>query len=330
MSLFEEKVKPMLAFLAEPFNDRNFLYEIKFDGTRTLAYINKEKREVKLLNRRGIWFQDRYPEMNELWKDVNGKKVLLDGELVIFKEGKPNFYLLAEREHIGEKVRAELLSKINPATLIVFDILYKDGKDLIGLPLIQRKRILKDTVKESERLILSIYVMEKGKKFFEEVKKQGLEGIMAKRLDSIYEIGKRSKNWLKIKVLQTLDCIICGFTEGSGWRAKYFGALLLGAYWKKKLIYLGRVGTGLDEKGYAELTQKLKKIETLKRPFKEFEEEPEILEKIHWVKPKLVCEVKFMQLTKDFKLRAPSFIRIREDKAPKDCNLEGDIIEEKI
>lgn len=325
MSLFEQKIKPMLAFTSKPFNDKNFLFEIKFDGTRTLAYI--KRKSVKFLNRRGIYFESRYPEMKNLYQDIKCKKVLLDGELVVFKEGKPNFYLLAEREHVEESIRAEILSKINPATLVVFDILHKDGKDLIDLPLIERKKVLEESVRESERIIISRYIIEKGKKFFEEVKKKGLEGVVAKRIDSVYEIGKRSKNWLKIKALKTLDCVICGFTEGSGWRAKYFGALLLGAYREGKLVYLGRVGTGLDEKGYAYLTQTLKNIECSKNPFEEFKEEPEIMKKIHWVKPKLVCEVKFMQLTKDLKLRAPSFIRLRNDKKIRECNLEGDLVE---
>jgi len=320
--LFDEKIKPMLAEISKPFNDENFIFEIKFDGTRTIAYINKEKKEVRFLNRRGTWFENRYPEMKELWKDVEAKQVILDGELVVFKEGKPDFYLLAEREHVGSKARAEILSKINPATLVVFDILHLDGKDLIELPLIERKKILENVVRESERILISAYVVGEGKKFFEEVKAKGLEGIIAKRIDSTYEIGKRSRNWLKIKALNSLDAIICGYTLGEGEREKYFGALLLGAMHEGKLRYIGRVGTGWDKRDLEELTQKLKKIEIEKNPFDVFEEEPSILEKVRWVKPKLVCEVQFLELTEDLKLRAPSFKRLREDKAAEECSLE--------
>jgi bifunctional non-homologous end joining protein LigD len=295
---------------------------ISFDGTRTIAYIDKNKKEVRFLNRRGIWFEYRYPEMKDLWKDVDAEKAILDGELVIFKSGKPDFYLLAEREHVGEKTRAEILSKINPATYVVFDILHLDGKDLIDLPLIERKKILKEKVRESERVLLSVYVIGKGEKFFEEVKAKGLEGIMAKKLSSSYQIGKRSKDWLKIKALNSLDCIICGYTLGEGKREKYFGALLLGIWHEGKLRYLGRVGTGWEEKDLEEITAMLKKIEAEKNPFDIFEEEPSVLEKVKWVKPKLVCEVKFMEFTEDLKLRAPSFIRLREDKIPEECVLE--------
>jgi len=218
-------------------------------------------------------------------------------------------------------MRIELLSKIMPATLIVFDILHKDGEDLINLPLIERKKILEEVVEENERIVISTYVIGKGKKFFEEVKKRGLEGVMAKKLDSTYQLGKRSKDWLKIKYLKTLDCIICGFTEGTGWREEYFGALLCGIYYQGKLLYIGRVGTGWNEEDLKQLTSLLKKLEIDKNPFDVFEEEPSIVEKVHWVKPKLVAEIKFMNLSKDLKMRAPSFKRLRDDKKPGECIL---------
>jgi bifunctional non-homologous end joining protein LigD len=311
----------MLAFISGPFDSPDFCFEIKFDGTRCIAYIDKEKKSVKFLNRRLKFFQDNYPELQDIWKDVNAKRVILDGELVVFEKGKPNFYKLAEREHTGEKLRIKFLSEISPATYVVFDILHKDGKDLINLPLIERKKILEKTVKESERVLLSAYIIGKGKKFFEEARKRGLEGVMAKRLNSTYQLNKRSKDWLKIKYLKTLDCVICGYTLGSGWREKYFGALILGCYDKGKLRYVGRVGTGLDEKGYAELTKKLQELKTEKCPFEKKPEFPPSVVPV-WVKPKLVCEAKFMNLSQDLIMRAPSFIRLREDKLPEECVLE--------
>ena len=323
MSLWDQAIKPMLAQIAKPFDDEKFIFELKVDGTRTIAYIDKMKKEVRLLNRRKIWFEDRYPEMKDLWQDVDAEQVILDGELVVLKQGKPDFYLLAEREHVESKTRAEILSKLNPAAYVVFDILHLNGKDLIDLPLAERKKILSQVVKESSRVLISAYVVGEGKKFFEEVKEKSLEGIMAKRLESSYQIGKRSKDWLKIKVLNSLDAIICGYTLGEGKREKYFGALLLGAWHEGKLRYLGRVGTGWEEKDLEEITSMLKKLETEKNHFDVFEEEPSILEKVKWVKPKLVCEVKFMELTEDLKLRAPSFVRLREDKPIEECVLEN-------
>ena len=292
-----------------------------FDGTRTIAYVDKDKKSVRFLNRRGIWFEYRYPEMSELWKDVDAKRIILDGELVVLKQGKPDFYLLAEREHV-EGMRAEMLSQIHPATYIVFDVLHLDGKDLIDLPLLERKEIVRDKVRESERMLLSVYVKERGKAFFQKVKKKGLEGIMAKKMDSVYEIGRRSRNWLKIKCLKTMDCVICGYTAGKGWREPYFGALLLGVYENGKLRYVGRVGTGWKEEDLKELKGMLERLKIRKNPFDIFEEEPAILEKTVFVKPRIVCEVKFLELTEDKKLRAPSFLRLREDKLPEECELE--------
>jgi len=322
MSLFDEQVKPMLAFLSEPFDSKEWIFEIKFDGTRCIAYIDKEKKKVKFLNRRLKYFEERYPELQKIYENVNASKVVLDGEIVIFKNGKPDFQALQEREQVGEKTRIEILSQLNPATYVVFDILHKDGKDLIDLPLMERKKILRETVKESKEVLISVYVLENGIKFFEEVKKLGLEGVVAKRINSTYQIGKRSKDWLKIKFLKTLDVIIGGYTKGEGVRENYFGALLVGAYDRGKLRYLGRVGTGFDEGLLKSLTERLKKIEIDKNPFDIFEEEESILEKIKFVKPEIVCEVKFLELTKDLKMRAPSFVRLREDKLPKECTLE--------
>jgi len=321
MSLWGQLIKPMLAHTSEPFDSPEFCFELKFDGTRAICYINKENKEVKLLNRRLKFFQKNYPELLGLYNDVTANKVVIDGEVVIFKQGKPDFPSLQTREHVDDPTRISLLSELMPATYIVFDILYKDGRSLINLPLIERKKILEKTVKESDRILLSSYVIGKGKKFFREVKKKGLEGMIAKRLKSTYQIGKRPKDWLKIKFLKTLDCVICGYTVGSGWREKYFGALILGCYHQGKLRYIGRVGTGLDEKGYAELTKTLQKLKTDKCSFKEKPEFPSDIVPV-WVKPELVCEVKFMNLSKNYIMRTPSFIRLRYDKEAKECVLE--------
>jgi bifunctional non-homologous end joining protein LigD len=311
----------MLAKLSEPFDNPDYIFEIKFDGTRCISYIDAANGTVKFLNRRMSFFENRYPELQGIWKNIKAKKAILDGEIVVFEKSKPNFYRLAEREHTDDKLRIKLLSETMPATYVVFDVLHVDGEDTIDKPLSERKKILERIVEEDNRILLSRYVTGQGKKFFNEVKKRGLEGIMAKKLDSLYYPGERKDCWLKIKYLKTLDCIICGYTIGTGWREKYFGALILGCYHEGKLRYVGRVGTGLDEKGYAELTEELKKLRTEKCPFKEKPELPSDVIPV-WVKPKLICEVKFMNLSKDLIMRAPSFVRLRDDKSLKDCLLE--------
>jgi bifunctional non-homologous end joining protein LigD len=319
--LFNEKIKPMLAFTSKPFNDKNFIFEIKFDGTRALAYIDRENKKVKFLNRRLKWFEFRYPELSEIYKSINAKKTILDGEIVVLEKGIPNFYKLANREQVNNKFRIKILAKTMPSTFIIFDILYLDGEDLTPLPLIKRKKILEKVVEENpnRHLLISRYIEEKGIEFFKEIKKKGYEGIIAKRKHSPYEIGKRSKKWLKIKVLNSIDAIICGYTKGEGKREKYFGALLLGVYEKQKLRYIGRVGTGFSENALRLIKRALEKIKIDKNPFDIFVEESNIIEKTIFVKPKYICEVEFSELTKDKKLRAPSFIRLREDKPLEEC-----------
>jgi DNA ligase D-like protein (predicted ligase) len=321
MSLWEELIKPMLAFPSKPFNDKEWLYEIKFDGTRTICYIDKKNENVRFLNRRLLWFQDRYPELKDIWKNCEGEKIILDGEIVVFDRGKPNFWKLAEREHVDDELRIQILSKKYPATLIVFDILHLDGKDLIDLPLIKRKKILEEVVKETKNFLIS-ETFEEGIELFEKVKEMKLEGIMAKKKDSVYEIGKRSKKWLKIKAIKTMDAIICGFTKGEGKREKYFGALLLGVWDQGKLRYIGRVGTGnWSETDLEKMKTKLEKLKVDFNPFDIFEEEKEIIEKTTFVKPEIVVEIEFLEFTQDKKLRAPSFKRIRLDKTQEECVL---------
>ena len=312
MSLWDSKIEPMLAKSSKPFDSKDYLFEVKFDGTRAIVFLDREKRFVRIQNRRGFNITQRYPEFQELWKNIQGR-VILDSEIVVFDEqGKPDFYRLQEREH-SQRFRAEILAKEHPATCIVFDILCSDNQDLVSLPLYQRKEILISRVKEGNNLLISKHILEKGRKLFSETRRLGLEGIMAKKLDSPYLAGKRTDFWLKIKAFQTLDCVICGYTKGKGKR-KGLGALILGCYYQGKLISVGKVGTGFDEKFLETI---LSKLQTKKSPF---EKEPEI-KNARWVKPLLVCEVKFMNLSRDLKLRAPVFLRLRNDKPSEECEL---------
>lgn len=321
--LWNKLIKPMLAYPSDPFSKENWIFEIKFDGTRCIAYIDVENKKVRFLNRRFKFFEYRYPELSQIHSQINAKKVILDGEIVVLKNGKPDFFLLQEREQIENEQKINLLSKLHPATFVVFDILYLNGENLINYPLYKRKEILEKIIDESENLILTEYIEKEGEAFFEEVKKIGLEGIVAKKLDSIYQIGKRSKDWRKIKNLKTIDAIVCGFTEGKGKREGSIGALLLGAFHNKELIYIGRVGTGKNwnETFLKKLREMLEKIEIKEIPFKNFDEPPSIKEISHFVQPKYVCEIEFLEITKDLKLRAPSFVRLRFDKPLEDCTI---------
>ncbi|MCS4540777.1 MAG: non-homologous end-joining DNA ligase [Euryarchaeota archaeon] len=289
-----------------------------FDGTRTIAFLGKTTR---LQNRRFIDLTYRYPELQQLNRNIKAKEAILDGEIIVFQNGLSNFYKLQEREHQTKKFKINLLSEQMPAVYVAFDLLYLNGKKLVTQPLIKRRELLSKTVKEDERILVSQYIFEYGKSYFKEAKKRGLEGIMAKQIGSPYLIGMRSRYWLKIKNLKTLDCVIAGYTKGEGWRTKYFGALVLGCYYRGKLTYIGRVGTGLNVSEFELITPQFEKLKTKDCPFSEKPRFPSDIE-VTWIKPELVCEVKFMNLSRDLKLRAPSFIRLRNDKWPKDCELE--------
>lgn len=306
--------KPMLAKIGskEDLNKKGYIFEPKLDGTRAICYKNKE---IKLINRRNRDITFRYPEF-DFSKNINAKSCVLDGEIIIYdKNGNPNFNLLQSREQLDKKLLIELRSKEFPATYVVFDILYKNKKDLTNLPLIERKRILRNTIKES-KYIQTIFYTLNGKDLWREVTKRKLEGVMAKNISSKYSAGERSADWLKIKFLKSIDCIIVGYTQ----ERRIISALALAVYDKGKLIYIGRVGTGFTEEFLQNLLEQLRPLQIKNAPVKYLGKE-----KINWVKPELVCEVKFLEISKDNILRAPVFLRMRNDKPAKECTLREQI-----
>ncbi|MCW1298044.1 MAG: non-homologous end-joining DNA ligase [Candidatus Parvarchaeota archaeon] len=326
----EKDIKPMLAYSSSAFDDEDWICEIKLDGTRTICYFDADRNHIRFLNRRMIDFTHKYPEIySALPNAINARQVILDGEIVTYnKEGKPDFYSLQMREHVDDKIKIDVLSKTIPATFVVFDILYLNGEELIDKPLIERKKILRNVLKDNPFIRISEeFNGINCKKLFEEIKKIGFEGLMMKKKDSPYLIGKRSKFWLKIKNLKTIDAVIIGYTEGKGKREGYFGALVLGCYHKGKLFHIGRVGTGWDDEKLREIKNKLDEI-AAECPVKDTLKNWQDYEKkyvVKWVQPRIVCEVKFMEITKDLMLRAPSFIRLREDKDAKECVLEENL-----
>ncbi|MEM2462979.1 MAG: non-homologous end-joining DNA ligase [Candidatus Pacearchaeota archaeon] len=315
------KYKPMLAKLGdeELLKSSDFIFEPKLDGTRVLVY--KKGESIELVNRRGRDITYRYPELLEIAKSIEARSCVLDAELVVLNEkGFPDFNLLQQREQLENKAFILLRSKELPATLFVFDILELDGKTLVNLKLLERKKILQKVIAKSP-FIVSCPWTRNGELLWKQVMKQGLEGVMAKKIDSCYE-QKRSEAWLKIKRFNTADAVVVGFTKGEGFRAKTFGALLLAFYDNnsKKFVYAGKVGTGFDQASLEKLSKLMKKLKTDK--FRGLVIEEKIEDKVVWLKPELVVEVKFLELTKKHELRAPSFVRIRFDKEPKECVFE--------
>lgn len=302
----------MLSEASEPFDSKQHLYEIKWDGTRCISFVDEKQ---VLQNRRLVDITKRYPEIKI---EIKAKQAVFDGEIVVMDKGKPDFHMLQEREHIEDAFRIKLLSERIPASYIVFDILYLDNKAIVDVPLFERKKILAQTLIENEQVYVCDYILEKGKEYFREATRRGLEGVMAKDIESPYLTGKRSRYWLKIKKSASVDAIICGITVGEGWREKYFGALVLGCYEDRELRYIGRVGTGFKEEDFPEIARLLQGFEHA-CPFKEV---PQMEVKVmQWFKPVVVCQVFYDEITSDKRLRAPRFGGIRLDKPPEDCTI---------
>lgn len=306
--------KPMLAKLApQPFSGKDWFFEIKWDGFRAIAYVNEE---LSLRSRNQKELKYNFPELEELTQLAHD--VVLDGEIVVMKEGKPDFQALLERGQATSPVEIELKAKRSPVVYVVFDILAKDGVSLVDLPLTERKKILKGSVKEGNHVLLSDFVAEKGEAYYRVALEKGLEGVMAKKKNSVYETGVRSGSWLKIKKLRSCDCVIFGYTSGSGARADTFGALLLGLYdVGEKPVYVGKVGTGFSQAVLQTLSGRFTQLKTDKAPF-----EPDIPDEVTWLKPEMVCEVGYQVVTRDVRLRMPRFLGLREDKLPSECTLD--------
>jgi len=298
----------MLAKLHDKvFDNKDWIFEIKWDGYRAVAEINKKGN--RLYSRNGLSFENKYPQIYDALKVIK-KDVVLDGEIVAFDEkGMPSFQLL---QQYGE-------TKV-PLTYYVFDCLYLDGKSLEDRPLLERKEILKELLPESDLIKYCDHVAGKGIAFFDAAKKQKLEGIIAKRADSYYYEGVRTNDWLKIKNVYTEEAIIAGYTEPRGGR-KYFGALVLAQYNKGKLEYIGHTGTGFDDVTLKEVYNKLLLIETDKSPF---EQKIKVNSQVHWVKPELVCNLKYSEITSDGSRRHPVFMGLRIDKKAKEVQAGND------
>ncbi|HXJ88356.1 MAG TPA: non-homologous end-joining DNA ligase [Candidatus Binatia bacterium] len=317
-------IHPMLAeSIEKPFDDPEWLFEIKWDGYRAIAFI--EKGRVRLVSRNQNELTGRYPELKDMPESIKAETAILDGEVVALDaEGRASFSLMQQRTgfHPGGHRAA---AKADVAVLYyAFDLLYLDGYDWRWMPLEQRKAKLASIVKAGDALRYSDHHEAQGKALFEIAHEKKLEGILAKKRNSCYE-ERRSREWLKIKIRHRMECIVGGFTEPEGTRA-HFGSLVLGLYDKQgRLIHVGQVGSGFDQKLLAEIWKTLQKIETKKNPFYG---EVEALRKVSWVKPELVAEVEYAEWTEGAntgsgpKLRAPVFLGLRDDKDPKECTLQ--------
>ena len=311
---FPAFIEPMKARLAAAPPGGKWLYEIKLDGFRTLAFINGGS--VRLLSRNDKDFNGRFPEILDAVKQLDERDAILDGEIVALDpKGRSSFQLLQAYDLGKEKP---------PVFYYVFDLLRFQGRDLKNLPLTQRKELLQKAIMgASDRIRDSATLNGDVGRLLKEAQRLGLEGLIGKRADSIYEPGRRSGAWIKLKLHREQEMVIGGFTDPEGSRS-HFGSLIVGYYEKSALICAGKVGTGFDSTLLKSLAEKFASISTQSCPFKNLPEKKSgrygagitlaEMKRCHWLKPKLVCQVKFAEWTRDGKLRQPVFLGLRDDK----------------
>jgi len=310
---FIQPMKPRLVEKPPPTGD--WIYELKFDGIRAIAV--KIDKKVRLISRNGNELGARFLEIVDAVKQLGARECVLDGEIVALdEEGRSSFQLLQARELEGKK---------SPDYFYVFDLLQIDGKSLISLPLEQRKSLLQQVSADAgEPIRFSGEIGGDAAMLLDEVKRRGLEGIVGKKRNSVYEPGRRSGAWIKLKCVNEQEFVIGGYTPPGGAR-RYFGAILVGYYKEKRLLFAGKVGSGFSTKSLAMLHKKFRTELRDSCPFADLPSKkngqwvqgitPGEMRKCTWVNPVFVCQIKFSEWTRDQKLRQPVFLGLRDDKS---------------
>jgi bifunctional non-homologous end joining protein LigD len=310
-------IEPMKAAIADyPPRGSDWLFEVKWDGVRAIAFVDNE--ELRLQARSGIRCERQYPELAVIPHHLGAGQAVLDGEIAVLdSKGVARFHLIQPRIANTDPNSVAHLVRSTPVVYFAFDLLYLDGYDLRNVALAERRRLLDEVVTPGAVLRISEAFPGAGQELLEAARETGLEGILAKHANSCYE-SKRSRDWLKIKLVTEQEFVIGGFTEPQGDR-DYFGALVLGVHEGSKLKWVGNVGTGFDQKTLARIYSRLEPLITDRCPFAE---RPKPDRGMTWVKPELVCQVKFANWTQDNRLRAPVYLGMREDKGAAEVTRE--------
>jgi bifunctional non-homologous end joining protein LigD len=304
--------RPMLATLAEDVpRGVGWEFEVKWDGYRAIATVSGS--ETVLASRRGNDLTSRFEHVaKEIAKAVKTPDCVLDGEVCALDETGRSSFSAMQQGKAG-----------TPLVYYVFDVLEVDGEPLVDLPLVERRKRLESLLDRRNRTVRLSESFEDGTALYQAATEQQLEGIMAKRLDSKYAVGRRTRDWLKVKTHGEQEFVIAGYTKGTGRRASSFGSLVLGVYRGDELVYAGNVGTGFDSREIEKLLDALRPLRRETSPFREVPKMPKVRRSdVMWVEPELVCEVEFAEWTHDGRLRAPSYLGLREDKSAKEVRRE--------
>jgi DNA ligase D-like protein (predicted ligase)/DNA ligase D-like protein (predicted polymerase)/DNA ligase D-like protein (predicted 3'-phosphoesterase) len=311
-----DPIEPMLSENRDkPFDSPDFLYEVKWDGIRAMVALDEGKITIRSRAQRDI--TNLFPELQIPDQAFRAACGLFDVEIVCLNEkGQPIFEDVLQRLHPRNEAAVARARAKHPAVCYVFDCLYVDGRPIVNESLARRRAWMVDSIKVPNPAYRPSETVDNGTGLFEAAAAHGLEGIMAKERNSIYMPGKRTSHWFKIKKWRTAECVIIGYTKGKGEREATFGALQLGMYRGNHLVYVGKVGTGFDDRTSKIIIAELQKLKRIQRPVKEKPLDDSVTV---WLEPQLVCEVQYSSLASTGNLREPVFLRLRPDKAPEDC-----------
>ena len=314
-----DRLKPMLARSGKlPRDEKNYGFEVKWDGIRTVLF--SDHGHISLQGRNFTDFTPRYPEVREFSRAQGARRLILDGEIVAFDdEGRPSFERLQSRMHLASDSAVKRRMRDTPVTYIVFDLLYLDGRLTLPLAYEDRRALLEELGLEGPAWRTPAYHRGEGSALLEATRQHGIEGVLAKRLDSTYEPGRRASGWIKVKNVALQDVVIGGWTSGEGGRTGRIGALAVGVVEDGKLVYAGKVGTGFTQEMLAVLARELEPLRRDTSPF-EGRQPPK---GTAFVEPKLVAAVEFREWTRSGTLRAPSFKGLRPDKDPQESTREA-------
>ncbi len=310
---------PMLATPVDhPFSRDGWFFELKYDGIRAMVSVADDL--VRITGRRGGDETVHYPEAQAIRAGIRARQAIVDGELAVLDaDGRPSFERMQQRINVTRETDVRRVAAEHPVTFIAFDLLELERRDLLSTELRIRKKTLRETIVDSPHILFAAHVERDGASLFEVARKSGIEGIVGKRADSLYRPGIRSPDWVKIKSWLGQSCVIVGYTAGRGRRLNQLGALILAVLDGTRLVHCGQVGTGFDEKTLRELRDRLRRLAVKTCPL---DITPKTSEPATWVKPEVVCEVRFAGWTRDGILRHPAYRTLRPDERPEDCTRE--------